>query len=254
MSSSSLDLSVIIITYNEEMNLSRCLESLPRGSQIVVVDSSSEDKTCEIAKQFGAEILQRPFVNFQDQKNFALAQAKHAWVLSLDADEQLSDALRDEIAAITQAPDAACGYRLPRQLVFMGKALRYGKTKDYPLRLFRRQGAKFVGEIHEKVFFQGPQAQLSGWLYHYSYRDLSDYFARFNRYTSAVAANHFAAGKSANFLALVIRPWVEFIERYFLRLGFLDGYPGYCYALCSSLYAFTKYAKLKELRETDRSC
>jgi len=253
MSETSLELSVIIITLDEEKNLARCLASLPPNCEIIVVDSHSQDETRDIAVRHGAKVVTRAFQNYQEQKNFALSLATKSWVLSLDADEQLTLELKQSILEVVNSADASPSkYRIKRQLVFMGKKLRYGRTTDYPLRLFWREGAVFEGKIHEQVYAPGKLKTLDGIMYHYSYQNLDDYFERFNRYTSAVARTHHERGKQPNFAALLLRPWWEFFSRYILRLGFLDGYPGYTYALCSSLYAFTKYAKLKEILESNQ--
>ena len=245
------DLSVILITKNEELNLRRCLHSLPEGVEIVVVDSQSSDGTLAIAKEFGAKVYQKEFVDFASQKNEALSKATRPWVLSLDADEELIGPVAQALQTAIGNSNTA-GYRLPRHLVFMNRHLRFGKTKDAPLRLFQRSKGKFSGAIHEEVDLGGGAVKrLSGLtLLHYSYRDLSDYFARFNRYTNAIASNPTAQGKTVPMLSHIFRPWIEFFTRYVLRLGFLDGYPGYTYALISSLYAYIKYAKLNELRDS----
>ena len=242
-----LDLSIIIIAYNEEDQLPRCLKSLPAGAEIIVLDSMSQDHTAQIAASFGAQVFQRPFTNFADQKNAALAYGTRKWVLAIDADEELSPELAQKLPELLTQTEASA-YRLDRRLVFMGRRMRYGKTKDRPLRLFLRGAGQYRGAIHEEyVPRAGHTLFLSGAvLWHYSYRDLSDYFQRFNRYTSAIADQHAAQGKNPSFLGHVLRPWFEFFTRYVLRLGFLDGYPGYTYALISSLYSYVKYAKLFE--------
>lgn len=251
----SLDLSVIIITLNEERHLERCLVSLPPGVELIVLDSGSEDATCAIARRHGARCLHRAFTTYAEQKNAALALATRSWVLSVDADEELTPALRESLAlAIGKAKEQtrAVAYKVRRRLVFMGRRMRFGKTSDRPLRLFRKESGQFANAIHERLVLS-PEvavAVLQGDLLHYSYDDISDYFVRFNAYTTRIAVQHAENARGSPTLAsLLMRPWLEFCGRYFLRLGFLDGYPGYCYALFSSLYAFVKYAKLKELRE-----
>ena len=248
-----VDLSVIIIAFNEEEQLPRCLNSLPKGVEIIVLDSMSEDRTAVIANEFGALVYQRPFTDFADQKNAALGYGTRKWVLSIDADEELSPQLAQALPQLIQRSDAAA-YRLDRRLIFMGRLMRFGKTKDRPLRLFLRGAGHYKGSIHEEyVPREGKTLFLANHiLFHYSYKNLSDYFIRFNRYTSAIAEQHAAAGKTPSFGGHVLRPWIEFFTRYVLRLGFLDGYPGYTYALISSLYAYTKYAKLFELRGSKR--
>lgn len=248
-----LDLSVVIIAFNEETQLPRCLSSLPEGVEIIVLDSMSNDRTQDISLAFGAHVYQRPFSNFAEQKNAAIGYATRKWILAIDADEELSQNLKEKLPSLIQNSNAeVSAFRLDRRLIFMGQKMRFGKTRDRPLRLFLRGNGTYQGSIHEEyVPHKGKIVFLKDLiLWHYSYKDLSDYFMRFNRYTSAIAEQHIANGKNPSFLSHVLRPWLEFFTRYILRLGFLDGYPGYTYALNSSLYAYTKYAKIFEKRRT----
>ncbi len=250
-----IDLSVVMITLNEGACLRRCFESLPKGIQLVVVDSGSSDNTEDICKEFGAEFYTRPFDNYSSQKNHALSYAKRKWVLSLDADEILDDQMTSTILGVVRSDPKNQAFRLRRSLVFLGRKMRYGKTSDYPIRLFRKGSARFEGEIHERLVFESSvttEILATGYLWHYSYDDLSDYFTKFNEYTTKIAAGHQLHRSSApSVLKLSARPWTEFLYRYIIRLGFLDGYPGYCYALISSFYSFIKYAKLKEMNTTN---
>jgi len=250
-------LSVVLITLNEEKRLELCLRSLPRGAEVVVLDSGSTDATVALARRNGARVESRAFTNYSEQKNAAIALATRPWVLSLDADEALGPRLSAEIARVTTSQESGvAGFRLRRRLVFMGRHLRFGKTSDAPLRLFRRGQGRFESAIHEKLVLADTASvgRLGGELLHYSYEDLSDYFSRFNLYTTRVAENHQREGRAMPVgLLHVLRPWTEFLTRYVLRLGFLDGYPGYTYALLSSLYTYVKYAKLKELEDARRS-
>jgi glycosyltransferase involved in cell wall biosynthesis len=244
-------LSVIIITLNEAEDLPSCLASLPAHAEIIVVDSGSTDQTVTIARDAGARVITRAFTNYSEQKNAAIDQATCPWIFSIDADETVDPPLRDALERITQTqPQNTTGYTVRRRLWFMGQTLRFGKTTDRPLRLFARDHGRFTGAIHEHlVLSEGIVARINqGCLLHKSYADLSDYFARFNRYTSMVAQEHLRRGKKLPLVRHLLRPWIEFVTRYFLRLGFLDGYAGYVYALNSSLYAFIKYAKAIELQ------
>lgn len=246
----SIDLSIVLITLNEEQNIKRCLESCPSGAEIIVLDSGSSDGTVELAKSLGAQVYHRAFTDYSEQKNVALTYATRKWVLSLDADEVLDSALAQSIKEIVgeKSSNGYCGFRIRRQLVFMNRRLRYGRTVDFPLRLFLKDEVCFEGSIHEKARVNGPTGTLfSGSLTHYSYANLSDYFSRFNNYTSKIAANHFRNGVKVSRSRLILRPWYTFVDRYIFRLGFLDGYPGYCFALLSCFYAFVKYAKLYEI-------
>lgn len=251
---SGANLSVVIITLNEEARIAACLDSLPKNAEIIVVDSGSTDRTVALAQERGARVEFRAFTNYAEQKNAAIALATRPWILSLDADETLTPDLRQAIARVTQTSDQGlAGYRLSRKLVFMGRKLRFGKSSDHPLRLFKRGQGQFRSAIHESLDLGSASVGLlPGELLHHSYADLTDYFVRFNSYTSRIAENHSRNGRSQPPLVLhVLRPWVEFFSRYVLRLGFLDGYPGYTYALISSMYTYVKYAKLRELAQRD---
>lgn len=245
----TIPLSIVIIAFNEEKCLEKCLSNLVPGAEIIVLDSGSTDHTVDIAKQFGAKVYDRPFDNYAAQKNAAVNYASREWILSLDADEVMSKELRTSVENIVNGKEQAdyAAYKLRRALVYMGKKLRFGKAQDYPIRLFQSGRAHFVGEIHEKIEVQGKIGFVKGELLHYSYQNLDDYFNRFNVYTKKIALNHFSK-KKAIFLPLhFIRPGAEFIYRYFIRLGCLDGSAGFSYALVSSLYAFVKYEKLREI-------
>ncbi len=246
---SQVPLSVVVITLNEEKTLERCLQHLPSGVELVVLDSGSTDQTVSIAKRFGAVVYERLFDNYAAQKNAAIAFASRAWILSLDADEVLTLELQNSILKIVQEEKSKkyLAYTVSRSLVYMGQRLRFGKTQDHPIRLFQRGKTQFEGAIHEKLIVNAAVGSLDGDLLHYSYQNLDDYFARFNSYTKRIALNHFQKKKSVVLFLHVLRPWMEFLYRYFIRLGFLDGMAGYSYALISSLYTFVKYEKLREI-------
>ena len=252
------DLSIVVICFNEEQNLPRLFSSLPKESELIVVDSSSTDRSVEIAKSNSAKTFERPFDNFAAQKNFAISQASKKWTLVLDADEELSPTLLNSIKDLLSKnyTDLPAAFSVPRKLVFLDRKMRFGKTSDNPIRLFKSGKAQFIGEVHEVLNInEGEKVSnaLTGHLLHYSYKDISDYFTRFNRYTSMIAQGHLRKGKKVSFISHLFRPWFEFVNRYFFRLGFLDGYEGYVYALFSSLYTFTKYAKYYELvRDTKK--
>jgi glycosyltransferase involved in cell wall biosynthesis len=240
----------VIITFNEAVNIERCLTSLPNGAEVIILDSGSEDETVAVARKHGARVFSKPFSNHGAQKNAAIAMATRSWVMSIDADEVVSGELKDSILAVIKEPSRRnVAYRIPRRLHFLGKKMRFGKTRDKPIRLFGKDMGEFVGEIHEQlVVKEGVDvATLTGELTHWSYESISDYFERFNSYTSKIALDHQRRGRNLPRILHLMRPWFEFLDRYFIRLGFLDGYAGYSYALYSALYTFVKYAKLKEL-------
>ena len=240
-----------IITLNEEENLQCCLESLPPGCEVIVVDSGSSDDTIKIATNWQAKIFTRTFDHYAAQKNFAIEQATRNFVLILDADERLGHAARRHLEQIVSTDHKAV-YTCVRQLVFLGKKLRFGKNKDSVKRLFPRGMCRFEGDVHEKLVAQEhlSQRKLSGIILHESYKDLEDYFNRLNRYTSLVAQKNFRRNKRApsGSLMMLRFDW-EFFKRYLLLGGFLDGFRGYLYATLSSVYVLVKFAKLKELEK-----
>jgi len=262
MTDQYLDLSIVIIAFNEEKKIRSCLESLPKGCEIILVDSGSTDKTKEISQEFEVNFQTRKFDDYSQQKNAAINLATRRWVFSIDADELMSPALRKSIEGICGSsknlePDRLeaefLAYKASRKLVFFGKTMNFGKTKDSPIRLFRKDHCRFEGAIHEKISVAKDKVgTISGWLDHKSYDDLDDYFEKFNKYTSQIANSHYKNGKRPpNFLLHMLRPWAEFVSRYFFRLGFIDGKAGYTYAFISSLYTYVKYDKLRELYRKD---
>lgn len=245
-----MDLTVVIITLNEEFNIYRCLSSIPKGCEIIVVDSGSQDRTVELCHSFGAKVFSNDFVDYASQKNFGISKSTRSWILSLDADEELSSGASDGLVdLISKGKSDISGYKLRRRLIFMGKTMNWGKTRDAPLRLFLRDKAEFHGAVHEKVILREGRVKTFsvGYISHYSYKDLHDYFLKFNKYTSLLSDQK-AEINLVVFSAHLLRPFFEFFVRYVIRLGFLDGYPGYVYALNSSMYAFTKYSKSYEKR------
>ena len=245
-----LDLSITIITYNEERDLPRCLASLPPGAEVVVVDSHSRDNTVAIAKNYGAKVSTSTFVNFSQQKNQALQQASRDWVFSIDADEEMSTELCSWLQEnfTHPTPNHSDSFMVRRQLVFMGRKIRFGRERKFYLRLFRKDKASFVGAVHEKVVITGQPTTTTarGVIYHHSYADQHDYYAKFNHFTDIFAQQSFQQGRKVPPLH-VLRPLYVFLYHYILRGGFRNGYAGYCLALYAALYSFVKYAKLKEL-------
>ena len=246
-----LNLSVVIITLNEEENLPRMLATMPPGVEVIVLDSGSTDRTQEIAVKAGAKFHTRPFSGYSTQKNAAMALATRGWVLSLDADEQPTQELWQEVLSIVSQDNKTTAWKISRRQIFLGKRLRFGKSGDAPIRLVPRGSGEFENAIHESfvpqkgVVVDSARSKLD----HYSYRDITDYFNRFNRYTSSVASNHLKReSRLPGHVEQGARFFIEFFWRYVLRGGFLDGYPGFVFALLGSVYVFVKYAKFEEAR------
>ncbi|MBI3802817.1 MAG: glycosyltransferase family 2 protein [Nitrospirae bacterium] len=242
-------ISVTVITRDEAGEIDACLSSVAWADEIVVVDSGSTDRTVEIAKRFTGKVFHHPWEGYARQKNWAVAQASHDWILSLDADERVSPALREEIERAIGAPSPAAGYLIPRKNFFLGHWIRHGGwSPDYVLRLFQRKEGRFLDrKVHEAVSVDGPVGRLKTPLEHYTYRSLEAYFERMERYSTLAAEELFERGKKANALDLTLRPWTTFIRMYLLRLGFLDGWDGFLLARLYSRYTYFKYAKLAQM-------
>lgn len=242
-------ISAIIITKNEESNIKRCLDTIKWVDEVIVVDSGSTDDTVEIARKLGAKVFGNQWQGYGAQKNFAIDKTTNDWILSIDADEEVSPELQKEIKKVIQNPGNYEAFKMPRKLIFQGKFLRWGGCyPNYQIRLFQKGKAKFnLDFVHEKLVVDGKIGLLKGSLLHYSYKDLSDYFDRFNRYTTLDAQKRFSKGKKFYFW-YYIQPLLRFFNMYFLRLGFLDGIKGLTWALLSSFYTYVKFQKLKELQ------
>ena len=242
-------LSAVLITLNAGGQLEACLRSLTFCDEIVIVDSGSTDDTAEIANRFGAKLIQSAWRGFGPQKQFAVAQAKHDWVLCIDADEQVSDELAKNIVTALSAPQSEA-YRFARCNRFMGRYLRHGEGyPDWSLRLFHRNHARWSDDaVHEKILTDAAVASLAGDLLHDSAESLDNYLAKQNRYTTLAAQEALASGKRASMSNLLLSPPLRFIKFYFLRLGFLDGLPGLVHILIGCQNSAIKYAKMLALQ------
>jgi len=248
--SARLPLSVVIITLNEERNLGRCLKSVAWAAETIVVDSGSTDRTLEIAKEHGAKVHVIEWAGFGPAKGAGVAQASHDWVLSVDADEEVSNELADEIRRTISNPDASDGYDMPRKTRFLGRWIKHcGWYPDRVLRLFKKSKGGFNdARIHEAVEVNGSVGHLSGELLHHCYPSLEHYLAKSNRYTTIGAREAYRSGKRAGVFDLVIRPPVSFISHYFVRQGFLDGLEGLLVSALSAVAVLVKYAKLRQIQ------
>lgn len=247
-----MKLSVVIITFNEERNIGRCLENIQTiADEIIILDSFSTDKTEFICKQYDVQFYQQKFSGYTDQKNKALSYATNDYVLSMDADETLSDALKKNILAEKKSGFSADAFAMSRCTSFCGHFIKHGSWyPDKKLRLFNRKKGGWVGEnVHEKVEMQNGASlkQLHGDMLHYSYYSLEEVIIQNNKYTSIQAAEMFKKGKKVSWIKLAINPFWAFISGYILRLGFLDGVDGFFIASSVAYQTMTKYAKLKKL-------
>lgn len=244
-------LTAIVPVYNEEHNLEECLSGLTWADEILVVDSGSTDRTMEIAKRFTDRILVHEYVNSAAQKNWTIPQARHDWVLIVDADERVGPELRDEIKAVLGRPGGPDrdGYHIRRQNYFWGKEIRYcGWQHDRVLRLFNRHKGRYKEkEVHADIILQGRVGELSRPLHHYTYRNFKQYFSKFSRYTDWGAQELAKHGVRVRWDHLLLHPVFRFIRMYFVQRGFLDGIHGLVLCGLAAFSVFTKYAKLWEL-------
>lgn len=246
-------LSVCIITYNEEDNVRRCLESVSWADEIIVVDSFSTDRTPEIAREFTDKVFQHRWSGYIGQKAIARNLARGEWILFVDADEAVSPGLRREIERILGGgiPERVVGFDFPRQVWFMNRWIRHGDWyPDTKLRLFRKAHGRCGGtEPHEKIIVDGEVKHLRKPLYHYTYDDIADQLNTINRFSSISARG--ASGKpiaSFKILAsMLFHPPFRFFRCYVLKRGFMDGWAGFIIATCVSFSTFIKYAKYWEL-------
>lgn len=245
-----IKLSAVIITLNEEKNIGRCLESL-KGlvDEIVVVDSLSTDKTKEICLQHGARFIEQKFLGYQDQKNLAHNLATHDYVLSLDADEVLSETLYAEIEKVKNN-FIYDGYEFNRLTNYNGTWIHYcGWYPDKKVRLVKKHKAKWGGgNIHEGLEVDGTVHHLSGDLLHYSFNSISSHVLQANKFSTMEARERFNKGQRANVSKLATRPFVQFFKDYILRKGFLDGHYGFIICFINSLYVLLKYAKMMDMQ------
>jgi glycosyltransferase involved in cell wall biosynthesis len=248
-------LSVVVITRNAADQLPACLESVRFADDIVVVDSGSDDATVEIAKRHGARVVHQDWLGYGKQKQFAVAQARHRWVLCLDADERVSDELHRSMQNELTAPRWQA-YRMARCNRFMGRWLKHGEGyPDWSLRLFNREHANWSDDaIHEKVVTQTTIGTLTGDLLHESSEaGIADYLTKQNRYTTLQAQALYARGKRVGSVRMLLSPVFRFIKFYLLRLGFLDGVAGLVHISIGCFNTYTKYAKLMELQQRERA-
>ncbi len=243
-------LSVCIVAMNEEDRIGACIRSADFADEWLVVDSHSTDRTREIAATLGARVIERDWPGWLEQKNFAIAQAAHDWVLCLDADEWLSPQLRASILQALERADPPDGFEFARRTRYLGRWIRHGGWyPDRKLRLFRRDLGRFEGRNpHDRVRVRGRVEALSGDLLHDPYRSISDHLRTIDRYTTVSAQDKHARAERASLSDITLRPFGQFLRTYVLQLGFLDALPGFAVAVTAAFYVFLKYTKLRALQ------
>lgn len=258
-----LPLSGCVITLNEARNIEACLRSLQFADELVVVDSFSTDATVELARRLGARVVQRRWNGINEQRQFALEQTRHEWVLCLDADERISSELRAELEGWFRDPSGTRGeaslpdgFLIPRKAYHLGTWLRHGGWHpDRKLRLVRKSRGRFAGhDPHDRfVLDRGRLVNLRHPILHYTYRDLSHQLRTIQSFSSAEVRERLRKGERFRPLELLTRPAFKFLGTYFWKGGFRDGMAGWIISVVSSFYVFLKEAKLWECLREDRA-
>jgi len=248
-----MKISLCIITLNEQDNLRRCLESaLPIADEIVVVDSGSIDGTKEIAREFSAVWEHRDWEGYVNQKNYALSRASHEWVLSLDADESLSERLLSELLCFKtekKIPSECAGFSMPRCVCYEGRWIRNGDWyPDRLVRLFKKSESIFIGDkVHERLYLEGEVGPLNGEIEHYSFKSAEDHKNRMDHYSKLWAESQYENGNQPGILSEYTHAFWSFIRGFFLRTGFMDGRVGWAIAITNASAVYLKYSRLRAM-------
>jgi len=242
-------ISVTIITKNEERNIARCLKSVDWADEIIIVDSGSTDSTIEICKRFNCKIIQTEWRGFGKTKQLGVEACSNEWILSIDADEEVSTRLKDEILKTTTQHHAAA-YTIKRNSYYLTREIKHsGWNNDYPLRLFLKRNGQFNDEsVHESIIItNGVISTIHSPLLHYPYPTIEHHIRKINLYTTLGATKYFNKNKKSSILYAIISGAIKFIKMYILKKGFLDGKEGFILCTLSSYGSFIKYIKLWEI-------
>ncbi|HLK47266.1 MAG TPA: glycosyltransferase family 2 protein [Bryobacteraceae bacterium] len=247
-----MKITATIITLNEERNIARSIESLRCCDEIVVVDSGSNDRTVELASNLGARVIESPWHGYATQKNYAAEQATHDWILSLDADEALSESLEGELWTLKKRGPSYDAYTVPRLAQYMGRwILHSGWYPDRKVRLYHRAKAKWMGDfVHESVAVRGRVGHLEANLLHYTCDSLSEHLKTMDRYTTLAAEELVSRKQKIHTHNMIVDPIWTLFKTYFLQRGFQDGLEGLTIAYMAALYTFLKYAKARNMSST----
>jgi len=239
----------MIPTFNEAHNIAACLDSVLWADEVIVVDSFSTDSTAQVCKNYGVKLIEHEYVNSASQKNWVLPQASNRWVLIVDADERVTDSLRDEILGLLERGLESDGYWIRRRNCFMGREIRHcGWERDKVLRFFdRTKGSYEEKHVHAEVVISGRTSFLKACLLHDSYRDFSAYLTKLDRYSDWGARDAAGRGRNRIIAGLLMKPPARFVRMYVFQLGFLDGIQGFILCVLAAVSVFMKYAKLWKL-------
>jgi glycosyltransferase involved in cell wall biosynthesis len=244
-----MKITATIITLNEERNIGRAIESLRCCDEILIVDSGSVDRTIELAEKLGARVIEAGWRGYAGQKNWAAEQSSHDWILSLDADEALSEALEAEIWSLKKNGPSYDAYTMPRLAQYLGRWILHGGWyPDRKVRLYNRHKAKWMGDfVHESVNVEGRIGHFEANLLHFTCESLSEHVKTLDRYTTLAAQELASRRVPIGWLRLIIEPSWTFVRTYFFRLGFLDGLEGLIIAYMAAFYTFLKYSKARNM-------
>lgn len=239
-------ISALAITYNEEANIEKFITSLSFADEVIIVDSNSTDKTVKLAEQLNAKVIVRDFDNFSNQKNFALQQANHDWVVFFDLDETISPKLAEEIKSTIGNTKNITAFKVKRNFFFMGKHIKYsGFQNDAVIRVFKKNKAKYSPNlVHESLDINGSVDTLKHKSDHYSYKDFDHYNNKLTQYSKLQAQALYNNNVRPNLYHFLVRPCYRFWHQYLIRLGFLDGKEGFILAYTSAFAVFKRYLYL----------
>ncbi len=245
------EISVVIITHNEAENIRRCIESAKKVSRdIIVIDDFSTDQTPQICREMGVRFEQKAWEGYGSNKNYGNSLAKNDWILSIDADEEVSDKLAENLGS-APLDDGHEAFELAFISNYCGRWIRHGKWyPEYHIRLFNRQSVRWnTDEVHEGLIFSGTgkAPRLKGYVHHYSMHSIQHHLRKVNLYSSLAAEKMKHKGIKPSFVKLYLSPVFKFVADYYFRMGFLDGFYGFTIAVITSFEAYLKYAKLKAL-------
>lgn len=249
-----MKITAIIPTFNEELHIEDAIRSVSFADEIIVIDSYSTDRTVELANRFNIRLIQRVFDDFSSQKNFAIDLAENEWIYILDADERVDKRLRSEILAAVENPNGNVGFYVYRTFYFIGRKIKYsGWQTDKVIRLFLKEHCRYNGYlVHETIKAEGSLGFFKNKLEHYSYRGFDHYISKLNQYSWLQAKDLHKKNKKVGVYHILIKPPARFVIHYFIKFGFLDGFPGFVIAVLNSYAVLTRYIKLWLLTEKMR--
>lgn len=242
---SSPKITALAITFNEEDNIKRYVESLSFADEIIIVDSYSTDATPQLAKELNVKFIQKEFIDFSSQRNFAIQQAAHDWILFFDLDEIVTPSLEAEIKKVISNNDDTVAYYTKRKFHFMGKHIRFGGWQtDKAIRIFNKNYCKYTGLVHEVINANGKVATLKEKVDHFSYKSFDNYNGKLNLYSKLQAETLYGKKRRPNAYHFFFRPFYRFCWQYFYRMGILDGKEGFILAYVHSFSVFKRYLQL----------